>query len=127
MTLVAKLLALKTTPPFDRLRDTELALVAAHASVREFAPGEIIHAGTDPFLHFFLLARGGWVCPSLPPSPTLGIGSLLFGLPAPGTVTADPASGAVCLVIGKSHFHTIAHECPDLILGYLLPREAIPT
>lgn len=126
MTLVAKLLALKTTPPFDRLSDAELTLIAAHARVREFAPGEMIHAGTAPFLHFLLLAQGGWSCPGQALTPTLGVGSLLFGLPSPGTVTADSASGAVCLVISKAHFHTIAHECPDLLLGYLLQEEASP-
>lgn len=123
MTLVEKLFALKTTPPFDRLRDTELALVASAAGVREFAPDEVIHPGTDPFPRFYLLASGTWCGPGPTLPRTLGAGSLLYGHAAPGTITAGP-EGAVCLTIAQTHFHTVANECPDLLLGYIAGETA---
>jgi hypothetical protein len=118
MTEVEKFLAFKITPPFDRLRDVELALIASTAVARRFEPGEVIQADTAPFGRFLLLAAGSWQSPAGPLPRSLGVGSLLFDRGAPGAILAG-ANGAVCLVIGKSHFHTIAYECPDLILGYL--------
>ncbi len=119
MTLVEKILALKVTPPFDGLRDSELELIAAAAVERQFAPGQVIHPGRAPLARFHLLVNGGWhsAAGSLP--RTLGAGSLLFDLPVAGPITADAAAGALCLVISRNHFHTIATECPGLLLGYL--------
>lgn len=125
MTLVEKLLAFKVTPPFDALRDTELALIAAAAREHRFAAGETIHPGPEPFTRFHLLVSGGWTGPDGPLPRTLGLGSLLYGQPAPGAIMAAPDTETVCLVIGKSHFHTIANECPELLLGYLHSTSAL--
>lgn len=121
MTLVEKILALKSTPPFDRLDDHELAVIAAVVQERAFRGGETIHAGPEPFPRFLLLAGGGWESAAGPLARTLGVGSVLFNLPAAGPVVAAPA-GAICLVISRRHFHTIASACPELILGYLAER-----
>jgi signal-transduction protein with cAMP-binding, CBS, and nucleotidyltransferase domain len=118
MTLLEKLLAFKTTPPFDRLNDNELALIASTSQERQYLPGEIIHPGVEPFPRFYLLVSGGWQCGTVPLERTLGVGSLLYDLPAPGPVLATN-EGAVCLQIARRHFHTIANECPELLLGYL--------
>ncbi|HVU25423.1 MAG TPA: cyclic nucleotide-binding domain-containing protein [Opitutus sp.] len=117
MTLVEKILALKATPPFDGLRDNELALIASAALQRHFPAGETIHAGDEPLGRFHLLVRGSWESPAGPLPRTLGVASLLYDLPAPA-VTAG-AGGAECLVIARSHFHTVAAECPEVLIGYL--------
>jgi signal-transduction protein with cAMP-binding, CBS, and nucleotidyltransferase domain len=117
MTLVEKILALKTTPPFDGLRDNELALIASAAVQRHFAAGETIHAGGEPLGRFHLLVRGAWTSPAGPLPRTLGLASLLYDLPSPA-VTAGP-EGAECLVLARSHFHTVTAECPEVLIGYL--------
>ena len=41
------LFALRATPPFDRMDDRELLLLAGHARMRSYAPGRLIlPAGT---------------------------------------------------------------------------------
>jgi signal-transduction protein with cAMP-binding, CBS, and nucleotidyltransferase domain len=125
MTLVEKILALKATPPFDGLRDNELALIASAATQRHFAAGETIHAGGEPLGRFHLLVHGSWESPTAMPLPrTLGAGSLLYDLPAP-LVQAGP-DGAECLVIARSHFHTVTAECPEVLIGYLTGQADAP-
>ena len=120
MSLVHRLFALKSTPPFARLRDVELALIANVAQDRTYAPGAVVHANAEPFRRLYVLLEGGWLLPDGQPAPAvLGVGSLLFNQPAPGAVTAHPTRGARCAVIGKDHFHTICNECPELMLGFL--------
>jgi signal-transduction protein with cAMP-binding, CBS, and nucleotidyltransferase domain len=125
MTLVEKILALKTMPPFDRLRDSEVALIASAATVRHFAPGQLIHCAGEPFARFHLLVQGSWESAPGPLPSSLGVASLLFDQAALAAVTAGP-DGARCLVIGRSHFHTIVTECPDILLGYLASPEGGP-
>jgi CRP-like cAMP-binding protein len=122
MTLVEKIIALKTTPPFDALRDNELALIASAAVQRHFTPGQMIHSGGEPFARFHLLVSGSWASGSGPAPRALGVASLLFDQPEPAAIHAGP-DGAECLVIGRSHFHTVVTECPDILLGYLAGRD----
>ncbi|HWA09035.1 MAG TPA: hypothetical protein VG838_06160 [Opitutaceae bacterium] len=117
MTLVEKILVLKTTPPFDGLRDNELALIGSAAVQRNFTAGETVHPGGAPLGRFHLLVKGSWTSPAGPLPRTLGVASLLYDLPAPA-VTAGPG-GAECLVIARSHFHTVTAECPEVLIGYL--------
>lgn len=124
MTLVEKILALKTTPPFDGLRDNELALIASAALQRHFPAGETINPADEPFSRFHLLVRGSWESPAGPLPRTLGVASLLYDAPAP-LVTAGP-DGAECLVIARSHFHTVMAECPEVLIGYLTSQAGAP-
>lgn len=127
MTTLEKLLALKITAPFDRLRDAELELIAAAAGDRRFLPGQLIHAGGAPLPRLYVLIEGGWTSPTGPLPRTLGVGSLLFDLPVAEPITAAADTGALCLVISRNHFHTIAMECPELLLGCLAaPAETPP-
>lgn len=118
MTTVEKLLALKITPPFDRLRDSELGLIASVSQVREYAPLEVIVPPNEPVMRFFVLVRGSWTCGGEPHPGTFGIHALLHGRRPVASLDAGP-EGTTCLTIAPSHFHTIAYECPDLLLGYL--------
>ena len=74
-------------------------------------------------VRFFVLARGSWTCAGRPHAGTFGVHALLHGRNAAATLAAGP-DGATCLTIAASHFHTIAYECPDLLLGYLQDFEA---
>lgn len=127
MTTLEKLLALKITAPFDRLRDAELELIATAANDRRFPPGQVIHAGGAPLSRLYILIEGGWTGAAGARLPrTLGVGSLLFDLPVADTVTAATDTGALCLVISRHHFHTIAMECPELLLGFLAGSPEAP-
>jgi CRP-like cAMP-binding protein len=120
MSLAHRFFALKSVPPFDRLRDAELALIADVAQERTCAPGAVVHANAEPFRRLYVRLEGDWQFSDGQPAPAvLGVGSLLFNQPAPGAVLAHPTRGARCAVIGKDHFHTICNECPELLLGFL--------
>ena len=120
MSVVHRFFALQGAPPFDRLRDSELALVADVSHERTYAPGATVHANQEPFSRLYVLLEGAWQYASGQPAPpVLGVGSLLFNQPAPGAVTAHPTRGARVVLIGKSHFHTICNECPEVLQGLL--------
>ena len=42
MNVIERVFALRVTPPFDRLYDSEIAQIAKAASIREFAAGESV-------------------------------------------------------------------------------------
>src|SRR5262245_59391876 len=98
-TITEKLFALRATPPFDRLRDAELALLASVARVRHYAPGEPIGAVGEPLRRLHVVAagriqdRGGREIP-----PVLGVSALLFHRPLEETLSAAPPDGATCLL-----------------------------
>lgn len=120
MSGVHRFFALQETPPFDRLRESELALIADVALERTYAPGEAVHPGREPFSRLYVLLEGQWQYADGQPAPRLlGVGSLLFDQPASGAVTAHPDVGARVVTIGKSHFHTICNQCPEVLLGLL--------
>jgi signal-transduction protein with cAMP-binding, CBS, and nucleotidyltransferase domain len=120
MTITEKLFALKATPPFDRLRDGELALLADVARVRRYAPGEVIGAAGERLGRLHVVVDGrvqdqeGEAIP-----PVFGVGALLFHRPLAETLSAAPPDGATCLMIHAGHFHTAINECPGLLAGFL--------
>jgi hypothetical protein len=127
MTWLERLLALRTTPPFNRLRDTELALIADVACVARRSPNEIICSPEKPLRRLHVVVEGsiqdpaGTVAP-----PVFGAEALLLDLPIPGTWRAG-AEGSLCLLINKGNFHTIVHECPELVVGLLVGGARTPT
>jgi signal-transduction protein with cAMP-binding, CBS, and nucleotidyltransferase domain len=120
MTITEKFFALKSVPPFDRLRDSELALLAEVARVRRFAPGETVCAPERPLQRLLVVVQGG-IAPTAGGGATdvLGVAALLFGVPIADTYTASPATGATCLLVSKGHFHTTVRECPELVAAFL--------
>lgn len=122
MTTVEKVLLLKITPPLDRLRDSELGLIASVSQVREYGPHEVIVAAGEPVPRFFVLARGSWTFGGCAHPPTFGAYALLHAHTPAAALEAGPG-GATCLTVAASHFHTIVYECPELLLGYLQPAE----
>jgi CRP-like cAMP-binding protein len=110
------LFALRAAPPFDRLDDRELLLIASHARLRTFAPGRVILAGGA--VAEALIVRtdgsaetGGAAAPAIFDAP-----GLLFGLAARADYVAGP-DGLEAIVIAKPHVFTIARECPEFVAG----------
>lgn len=115
-----RLFALRAAPPFDRLRDSELALLAAVAQVRSYDPGETVLAEGKPLHHLFVVVEGEIrTAAGEPVPPVFGEASLLFQLPLARALVAAPGTGATCLLIGRAHFFTAAYECPGLVVGFL--------
>lgn len=120
MTSLEKLLALRATPCFDRLHESELSVVAQVAVERRFAPNEtVIERGQVPGLLFVVVdgavvdssERRAWA--------VVGAESLLFGDAQTDTLVAAEEHGARCLVLGRAHFYTLLYQCPAFILGLL--------
>ena len=119
MMVTDKLFALKSTPPFDRLRDAELALIAGVARARRYAPGEIVCSQGEPPRRLYVVVEGTVQNPHGEAMPAVfGAGALLFHLPVPETLSAAPPDGATCLLINKAPFHTTINECPGLLAGF---------
>lgn len=119
-TITERFFALKATPPFDRLRDGELALLASVARERRYAPGEPVGTVGEPLRRLHVVVAGciqdgaGRAMPAV-----LGVGALLFHRSLEESLTAAPPDGATCLLIHPGHFHTAIHECPSLLSGLL--------
>lgn len=120
MTLIEKMLALKRTPPFDRLYDAELTLIAEVARDRRYGPGEVVVSASRPLQNLYVVVEGGLRCADGSSAwHVVGVESLLFDLPHAEDLTAAPGDGAACLLIAKSHFYTIVNACPELVVGLL--------
>ena len=119
MTLIDRLFALRNTPPFDQLRESELVLIAAAVRPKKFEPGEIIGDAGRPLRHLYVNIEGSAAVGSGEEAPRVfGAVSLLFGTPLEQTIRAG-AAGATYLLVRRAHFHTILNECPGLIVGLL--------
>jgi hypothetical protein len=61
-------------------------------------------------------------------APIVGVGSILYGIPVDSSLQAAKQTGALCLMITRPHFFTIAYQCPALITGLLDMKlvEALP-
>ncbi len=118
-TLLEKIFALRGIPPFDRLLPAELTLLAAVATARAYAPGEVIHPGGAPIPRVLAVVAGraqdeaGNTC-----GPLLGTTSLLRYADGP-RLLADPVAGARVIRFERSHFFTLVRECPTFTLGLL--------
>ncbi len=118
-TLVERFFALRDVPPFDRLYDSELLLIAGAAVERTYTPGHVI-VSNNKLLKALFITVSGWLEDEtgrrLPQvfSPEF----LLLGIPAENDIKASAEQGAVCLLISKGHFFTMLYECPALALGF---------
>jgi signal-transduction protein with cAMP-binding, CBS, and nucleotidyltransferase domain len=120
MTIAEKLFALKSTPPFDRLRDSELALIAEVARYRRYASGEIICSPSRPLRRLHLVVNGGIRSTQGATAPRVfGVAAVLFDRAVPDSWRAVAPEGADCLLIQKGNFFTMIHECTSLAAGFL--------
>ena len=119
MNMIEKLFALRGSPPFAQLRDSELVLIAAAARPRTYEPGELIGLPGRPLRHLFVVVEASAVTAAGTELPkAFGAVSLLFGSPLEVPVRAGPA-GVTCLLVRRAHFHTILNECPGFVVGLL--------
>ena len=120
MTRIEKILALRNTPLFERLRDMELGLIAEIAAEKKYAPGELLISRRKPLQRLYVVVQGSVRCADDRAMPTvIGVESLLFDIPVAESLKASGETGAVCLLISKAHFFTIVNECPALVIGLL--------
>jgi signal-transduction protein with cAMP-binding, CBS, and nucleotidyltransferase domain len=120
MTLVERLFRLRAIPPFDRLSEAELALIAESAVERHYEPGKCVATKDKPARALFITLEGSLTDREGNPLPSvLPPVALLNGTPLPSDVLASAQKGAVCLLIQKGHFFTILYECPALAVGFI--------
>lgn len=116
LSIPERLFTLRGIPPFDRLRDTELALVADVARGRRFAAGEVVVSPVRPLTRLHVVAAGSLLDASgAPVGPVFGVETLLFDRPLVGEYRAGP-EGASCLLVGKGNFFTMINECPGFLV-----------
>ncbi len=123
MSAVDRIFELGRISPFDQLRHAERVLIAAAATERTYAPGEVIGRPGRPLRHLYVCVDGSLEADGTTLPSIFGTGSLLFGRPLERPVCAGGA-GASCILIRRAHFHTIVNECPALIVGLL--RDSAP-
>jgi hypothetical protein len=112
-------LALRAIAPFDRVRESELALLSRVLVTRSFAPGATIHRGAEPLAHLLVVTGGDARDPAgNPVGPIVGLGSLLADESMPPLI-ADRDLGAEILFINRPTFFTLVRECPELLRGFL--------
>jgi signal-transduction protein with cAMP-binding, CBS, and nucleotidyltransferase domain len=117
--LLEKVFSLRRVRPFDRLPADELALLAEVARARSYGPGEAIHSGEMHLSRLLVIAAGRAVTPDgTDVGPIAGVASLVKQALAP-PILADPVAGACVLAIDRTHFFTLARECPEFVLGLI--------
>ena len=117
MTLAEKVLALRGIPPFDRLGDNELLLVARAFGVRHYRAGQAVSVDDLPLERLHVVLDGALVRPGGEPTGTVvGAAALLLGRPLEN-LSASTEKGATCLVLSRSNLYTTVNECPALLLG----------
>jgi len=113
---------LKQSPPFDRLDDSELILLANLAKVKPYPPGSIVCRGQQPLQYLYVIMKGSlWTIlddQSIQLPDVFGHEFLLQNHAIAANVTAHAEEGATCLLFKRENFFTIAYECPSLILGF---------
>ncbi|WP_138921262.1 Crp/Fnr family transcriptional regulator [Novosphingobium pentaromativorans] len=114
--VVAEALALAACPPFDRLTETELLLVASHARRFEYEPGETVLAGGAVAQRLVAVVGGSVVVEGRQAPAVFDAPSALFGLPTRADYIAG-GRGAQVLCLARPHLFTIARECPDFVVG----------
>jgi CRP-like cAMP-binding protein len=127
MTLVEKLFALKRTPCFEGLQESDLILIASAATEHSYEPGEQVCSAGRTLNNLFVVIDGA-VHDSAGREvfPLIGVPSLLFDYPVHSRLTASTDAGARCLVLNKGHFFAIVNQCPSLVISLRsLPRETL--
>ncbi len=117
-TVFRRMLALRTIPPFDRLSEAELTLIAEVAEPRLATPGEIVHLGGAPLSCLWVTVAGSLVREDGTAAERVnGLSALLSNALTP-ELRAGP-EGARILVLTKGYFFTLTRECPAFVLGLL--------
>ncbi len=120
MRLTERIFVLKQCPPFDRLGDSEIAVVAEIAKMKRYKPGEVVSSAGSSLQKLFVVFEGSIHSVEGKAAPRVfGVPSLLFDLPVSEQLIASQESGATCLLIKKGHFFRILNEMPEFAAGFL--------
>lgn len=121
MNTIEKLFALRSIQPFDRLRESELELVAEVIQVRSFSPGSLIAAAYHPVYHLYIITIGEIEIEyRIKKAPIIiGLNSLLFNQDIVYDINAGAEQEITALVLSKRHFFTIFNQCPNLLVGFV--------
>jgi len=120
MTLTERLFTLRTLPPFNGLREGELAVIVGSAVERVYQPGQLVASAGKPLRALFVILSGALAGPDGCELPHVyGYASLVTGSQLKQAVRAAPGTGATCLLISQGYFFTLLHECPGLAVGLL--------
>jgi len=120
MTVSERMFQLRVIEPFNRLRETELAIIAETAVERHYEAGRCIASRNKPARALIITFEGSLIdnngnkLPDILPAE-----ALLTGAPLPYDIFAAKPEGAKCLLINKGHFFTILYECPALAMGFV--------
>src|SRR3989339_246831 len=107
MTVTERMFQLRSITPFNRLSETELAIIAESAVERHYEAGRCIAAMNKPARALIVTLKGsltddkGKKLPDILPAE-----ALLTGTPLPYDIFASNPDGAKCLLINKGHFFT---------------------
>ncbi|MCB1553927.1 MAG: cyclic nucleotide-binding domain-containing protein [Xanthomonadales bacterium] len=113
-----RLLALSRVAPFSSLRPDELMTIASATHARQFAPGSLLCPKQGIIQRLYIRIEGCAVDEAgTPMQPVVGTTILLTGRPAPFAIHAGP-EGMLALVLPRSKFFTVIHECPALLVGF---------
>lgn len=125
MNLIERVFALRLTPPFDRLYDSEIAQLARAAREQTLAAGESLAPGDRP-LRFLVIVTKGRIDLGGEPAPAVfGEESLLLGTALGADAVAGP-EGATCLLLLRAHFLTLFRECPWILMKLMEGPEGVP-
>jgi len=122
MNVIERVFAVRATPPFDRLYDSEIVQIAKAARVRELAAGESLAPADRPLKYLVMVTRGRIDLGEEPAPPVFGQESLLLGTPFGVDAAAGP-EGATCLLLLRAHFLTVFRECPWILMELMEGQE----
>jgi CRP/FNR family transcriptional regulator, nitrogen oxide reductase regulator len=126
----AALALLSHTPVFKRLSPEDRARVAARASIRQYARGEMILSEGEPSEQFYVVTSGRVKVFKMTPSgkdvileifgvgDPLGAVAVYEGWPFPASAMA--LEDTTCVTIPRRDFFQLLEEHPSLVRGLLL-------
>lgn len=118
MTVVEKVLALRSVPVFTGLRMGDVVAIARVAEHRRLAAGEQAYSADCILRELVVVVRGALLAEDAPAGSVIGVASLLKDQPL-GTGILAGTDGADCLLVNKGHFFTVIHQCPEIVCGLI--------
>ena len=116
LTLAEKVFALRSIQCFKGLSDNEIVPIADAAVTVAYNKGERLGSSGRRLRRLYVVIEGTIVAADGRYLPAImGSASMLFNLPVATDLIADRKTGAKCLLLDRSHFFTIAHQCPSFI------------
>ena len=120
---------LRVTPVFSRLTPADRRVIAAAATIREYAKGDVIFEQDSPSDAFYAIARGRVKIFKMMPNgkdlilevfgPGDPLGALAVYGERPFPATAAALEDTTCVIIPRSSFFQLLEQNPTLVRGLL--------